>query len=68
MARPLLDPLAAPAVAAAAAELERGGGLAALRGRLPALLAEMDDSALAGALERLAFSARLAGCRDPERR
>ena len=66
--RPLLDPLAAPAVAAAAAELERGGGLAALRGRLPALLAEMDDSALAGALERLAFSARLAGRSDPERR
>ena len=62
--RPMLDPLAAPAVAAAAAELERGGDVAALRARLPALLADMDGAALADALERLAFSARLSGRAD----
>ena len=63
--RPMLDPLAGAALAAAADELERGGGLAALRDRLPALLDGMDESALADALERLAFSARLAGRADP---
>lgn len=66
--RPMLDPMVAPAVSAAAEMIERGGGLAALRDRLPDLLADMDDSALASALERLAFSARLAGRADPERR
>ena len=63
--RPMLDPLVAPAVAAAAAELERGGGLDALRATLPGLLDGMDDGALAGALERLAFSARIAGRAEP---
>lgn len=62
--RPMLDPLAGPAVDAAAAELERGGDLAALRSRLPALLADMDADDLASALERLAFSARLSGRAD----
>ena len=48
---------------AAAAELERGGDVGSLR---PGLLAEMDDSALAGVLERLAFSARIGGRADAE--
>lgn len=51
---------------AAAAELERGGDVGSLRRRLPGLLAEMDDSALAGVLERLAFSARIGGRADAE--
>ncbi len=64
--RPMIDPLVGPAVRAAAAELERGGDVGSLRRRLPGLLAEMDDSALAGVLERLAFSARIGGRADAE--
>ncbi len=47
---------------AAAAELERGDVGSLRRGPL----AEMDDSALAGVLERLAFSARIGGRADAE--
>ena len=64
--RPMLDPLVSPAVEAAADELERGGDLASLRARLPALFDAMDGGVLASALERLAFSARLAGRADRE--
>ena len=63
--RPMLDPLVEPAVAEAEAELRRGGGLAALRARLPALFGDMDGDRLAAILERLAFSARLSGRADP---
>ena len=60
--------LAAPAVQplldAAAGALAAGGGMAAVRARLPKALAGMDDEALASLLERLAFSGRLSGRAD----
>lgn len=59
--QPLLDPMVAP-LQEAFDEAERNGETAAeLIARLPALLAKMDGTALAEALAKMAFTARLAG-------
>ena len=64
--RPLAEPAVAPLLDAARDALADGGGLPALRARLPALLDDMDDSAVAELLRRLSFSARLSGRLDPQ--
>lgn len=59
--RPLMEPLAAPIQAAMDEAAAKGETAAQLIARLPALLAQMDADALALALTRSAFTARLAG-------
>lgn len=59
--RPLLEPLAAPLQAAMDEAAANGETAAQLIARLPQLLAQMDADALAQALTRTAFTARLAG-------
>lgn len=64
----LLDPLIDPLQAAFDEAARNGETAAELIARLPALLAEMDSTALAEALAKMAFTARLAGNAglDPE--
>ena len=58
---PMMAPLVEPILAAARATVEAGEGAEQFRRRLPALLGEMDDAALARTLHRLGFGAALAG-------
>jgi phage gp29-like protein len=59
--RPLLEPMTTPLQAAIDAAVVNGETAADLIARLPALLAQMDADALAQALTRAAFTARLVG-------
>ena len=64
---PMMAPLVEPILAAARATVEAGEGPEEFRRRLPALLGEMDDAALARTLHRLGFGAALAARVDSDR-
>lgn len=66
--QPLLDPMLNPLQAAFDEAAKNGETAAELIARLPALLEKMDSTALAEALAKMAFTARLAGAAgiDPE--
>lgn len=59
--QPLLDPMIDPLQAAFDEAAKNGETAAELIARLPALLEKMDSTALAEALAKMAFTARLAG-------
>ena len=59
--QPLMDPVLRPVLAAATDALKSGASLRTFRERLPGLLEDMDDRAVAALLHQLTFSGELSG-------